>query len=268
MKPTSKCLTILLIITLACSISSLMVMTAACADPPPPTVKPNIPRPSVPQFTVTYADHSFDVPAKTTSNTDPYTGKVTTTTVPGYRFKNFTIDISIRNQQYPATVNNGNTSELHYSIQKKGHFETQWVDINPYEPIVATKSESTLLSIPAEYYPAGGKIDIRVSANLGFRYVYFYGLLPMGGFASETSGWSNPQTVTIPGAEPTSNPTITPIQPTTQPTIAPSNPQTSAPTTENNLVLEPVSVLIAVVIVLVAIIVALVGLFYRKTRIH
>ena len=46
------------------------------------TVKPvnaqSIPKPSVPEFTLQIADHSYDVPAKTTSTTDPYTGKTTT----------------------------------------------------------------------------------------------------------------------------------------------------------------------------------------------
>jgi hypothetical protein len=78
MKQFNKGITTLLIITLTLAVSSLLIMDASCTDPPAPTVQPYIPTPSIPQFSLSYADHSYDVPAVTTSSTDPYTGEVKT----------------------------------------------------------------------------------------------------------------------------------------------------------------------------------------------
>ncbi|HSV49612.1 MAG TPA: hypothetical protein VLH35_04785, partial [Candidatus Acidoferrales bacterium] len=125
MQRISKGLTAFLIVTLACSISGLMFPQVSCTDPPAPTVQPYIPTPSVPQFTLSYVDHSYDVPAKTTSSQDPYTGEVKTSTIPGYRVTNFTIDVTIKNQAYPAIVN-GNSSYMRYEVQSKGHYQEGW----------------------------------------------------------------------------------------------------------------------------------------------
>jgi hypothetical protein len=217
MKRSSEGLTIFIVITLICSISSLMSMEASCTDPPAPTVKPDIPKPSVPQFTLTYADHSYDVPAKTTSSTDPYTGKVTTTTIPGYHVKNYTVDVSIKNQPYPPTINNGNASTLKYFIQAKGHFETEdhfWIsgDGTDGASAVASNSENTVVSIPLGGISEGA-VDFRVQASLGYDYAYYYGFVPMGGWASADSDWSSVQTFTIPGTQP--SPTVPEFSPLT-----------------------------------------------------
>lgn len=214
-----------------------MSMEASCADPPAPTVKPDIPKPSVPQFTLTYADHSYDVPAKTTSSTDPFTGKVTTTIIPGYHVKNYTVDVSIRNQPYPSTINNGNVSIFKYFIQVKGHFQPEdyfWAvtgDGLSGTDAVASNSEYTVVSIPIGAVPAGGAVDFRVQASLGYDYTYHYGLMPMGGWASADSDWSSVQTFTIPGTPPSANPNQPTIQPTTpsSPTVPEFSPLTILP---------------------------------------
>jgi hypothetical protein len=217
-----KSSTILLILALALSISAIAVMTASAADPPPPTYPPSIPAPSIPQFTVAYVDHSYDVPAKTTQTTDPYTGNTVTNTISGYHVKNYTIDVTIKNQPYPSTVNNGNTSIMQYGIQRKGHFEPDgnFVGVGMFE---ASSSAYTVVSLPTDDYPRNGTIDLRVCAYLGFHYNYFYGLLPMLGFANAPSGWSNAQSITL-----TESPSITPA-PTQPPSTATAAP-TALPT--------------------------------------
>jgi hypothetical protein len=190
-------------------------MTASAAGPPPPTYPPSIPAPSIPQFTIAYVDHSYDVPAKTTQTTDPYTGNTVTNTISGYHVKNYTIDVTIENQPYPSTVNNCNTSIMQYGIQRKGHYEPDgnFVGVGMFE---ASKSAYTVVSLSTDDYPRNGTIDLRVCAYLGFHYNYFYGLLPMLGFANSPSGWSNAQSITL-----TESPSITPAS-TAPPTAAPS----------------------------------------------
>ncbi|MCL2691148.1 MAG: hypothetical protein FWE56_02700, partial [Candidatus Bathyarchaeota archaeon] len=46
-------------------------------------------KPSIPQFSVNFVNHPYDVPP--TTSTHPYTGVVTNT--PGYRVDNWTIDV-------------------------------------------------------------------------------------------------------------------------------------------------------------------------------
>ena len=207
----NKTSAVVMVLALILSSSSLIIMAASCTDPPAPTVKPDIPIPSVPQFSLIYADHSYDVPEKTDSYTDPYTGKVTTHTYPRYRVQNYTIDVTIKNQPYPATINNGNTSVFKYTIQTKGHFEPEWID--QYTTVEASNSGYTVVSLPASY-PVEGKVDFRVKASLGYYYDYFYGLVPFTGFASESSSWSSTQTFTMPG---TSDLTSSPMPTSTVP---------------------------------------------------
>jgi hypothetical protein len=194
MNKASKGLTAMLCLALVFTFSYL-VMPANCTDPPAPTVKPDIPVPSVPQFTLNYADHSYIVPAENKSTTNPYTGEVTTTTIPSYHVQNYTIDVTIKNQQYPAVVN-GTSSYMRYQIQSKGHFETDWTS---HDAVAQKDSESTVVSIPAPYE---GDVDVRVSASLGYDYQYHFGLFPYTGFAHESSAWSNIQTIIVKAATP------------------------------------------------------------------
>jgi hypothetical protein len=253
MKRFTETLTILIIIALICSISSLLTMKASCTDPPAPTVKPDIPKPSVPQFTLTYADHSYDIPAKTTSSTDPYTGKITTTTIPEYHVKNYTIDVSIKNQPFPPTINNGNVSTLKYFIQAKGHFEPEdsfWTSGDGMidgATAVASNSEYTVVSIPLGAISEGA-VDFRVQASLGYDYNYYYGFVPFLGWASAESDWSNVQTFTFPGTSLSANPSQPIIQPTTSP--SPTVPEFS-----------PLAIL-----PLFAVIPLIMSLFLRKSR--
>jgi hypothetical protein len=199
-------LLITMLATLAFFVSSFMVLKASCADSPSPTPDINapVPIPPVPEFTLKYVDHSYDVPTTTTSHTDPYTGRVTTETHPGYHVENFTIDLTIKNQVFPASID-GFSLGMRYFIESKGPFEEDW----HRQANIDTQSASgyTVVSFPAKSYTAGGTVDFRVKAWLGF---YYPGneMVPAYYLWPRASDWSNIQTIDIPLS--TSSPSPTP----------------------------------------------------------
>ena len=171
----------------------------------------SIPKPSIPRFTLSYVDKSYDVPPTTTSATDPYTNKTTTTKIPGYHVENSAIEVAIKNQPFPSTVG-GNTSNLYYDVRIKGHYEEDWNEQYSFSGStsgdlqVQSSSEYTVLSFPANSYPPDGEVDFQVEAFLGYQYSYdnyFYNQQPhmipirVNLFIYERSGWSNTQTLTI-----------------------------------------------------------------------
>jgi len=183
-----------------------------------------IPKTSVPDFTVKLIDNSYDVSPTTSSITNYYTNKTTTINVPGYHIQNMTIQISIKNQPYPMTVD-GNKTYLIYQIQRKPHFAnaTQWLNVSqiPVSPLVVSSDGSgyTTESYPA-YYIAGDQIDFRVQAILQYQHtIYEYTRLPV--FGSEvgyypfnvtdpyqTSEWSAAKTIEVPTATSSPNNSI------------------------------------------------------------
>lgn len=175
----------------------------------------SIPKPSVPEFTLKLADHSYDVPERTTSTTDPYTGKTTTHTSPAYHVQNLTIDIIFRNQDFPSTIN-GYSAVLYYDIAIKPHFIEDWY--GPYDKgwfPAQTDSEFTTISFPRSEYPDEAKLDFRAQAYLGYHYNYtdysHIQPIPQSSFASSASDWSNTQTITISKSQtPTPSPAATP----------------------------------------------------------
>jgi hypothetical protein len=171
------------------ALSSLILVESASAQ--------SMPKPSVPEFTVKLADHSYDVPPSTTTTTDPYTGKQTVTTQHGYHVENKTIDITIKNQPF---VPPDNLTNLYYDVRVKGHFGENWTELYSYSVDggnglrLQSASENTVISTPQDY-PADGQVDFQVEAviatihplcNTNFAYWEY-----------ETSGWSNTQTITI-----------------------------------------------------------------------
>jgi hypothetical protein len=219
-KPVALLL-VTMLAALAFSMSCFMVLKAFGAESPSPTPDINapIPIPSVPEFNLKYVDHSYDVPPTTTSHTDPYTGKVTTETHPGYHVENFTIDLTIENQAFPASID-GFSLGMRYFIEAKGHFEEEW----HRQANIDTQSSSgyTIVSFPAKSY-AGGTVDFRVKAWLGF---YYPGdaMVPAWYLWPRSSDWSNTQTITIPESQtspPSTLPTPTPNQ-TPSPSQEPS----------------------------------------------
>jgi hypothetical protein len=203
----SKSLAVLLLFALLSS--SFIISGLVCASTP---------KPSVPEFTLSYVDHSYDVPPKPSSSTDPYTGDTITTTIPGYHVKNITIDANITN-----------SGASYYNFRYKGHYEDDW-SYYPFNPIYgldyflpdahgvpfhASTSSHTVLSL---YFlpdiPVNGKLDIQVQALFGdFRAVPYVHLGGVPGgptydfyWEGEASNWSNTQTITIDKNTPAATP--------------------------------------------------------------
>ena len=211
-------------------LSSLVMVETAFAQ--------SIPAPSVPEFTLEYVDNSYDVPPTTTSTINPYNNQTTTITVPGYHVKNMTIDLTIRNQLIPSSIE-GNKSYLLFNVRLKGHYGDDW--IYPYTAInsypVQSNSDYTIISIPTSYgittiygenigyLQAGDQIDFQIKAILAYGYnfslsaaypVYSYDYVGVA-----ASDWSKTQTITI-GENQTPSPETTPT-PSPAPTSSPYN---------------------------------------------
>jgi hypothetical protein len=196
----------------------------------------SIPKPSVPEFTLKYVDNSYDVPPKTTSSTDPYTGKVTTTTVPGYHVDDRTIQIVIKNQNYKGNLH------LYYNYSYKGHYENDWnyhkIGSYPRDsgPSFYYQSTSDYTVITFGAVPKEGEMDFRVQAQTGYyNETKVYVIIPGAPFSEytfigEVSGWSNTQTISIPNGSvsvsTSPNPTLS-SSPTSNPTPTPSVPEFS-----------------------------------------
>lgn len=205
----SKHVVLLLIIMLA--LSSLIIVETTFAQ--------SITKPAIPEFTLKYIDHSYDVAA--TYSIDPYTGQ--NITHPGYHVENRTIDITIENQPLTSTVN-GTTYQLYYNVRQKGSFEdnwteTHWTEYDPGSLVPQSNSQNTVISIQTQSYPINASLDFQIQALLGGYYqhkpqspfiaaVTFFGVPAAG-----ESKWSNTQTIIIPDfTKSTSSPTSTPDQ--------------------------------------------------------
>jgi hypothetical protein len=224
----SKATASLLIIIAACSCLSLLSMKPANAQ--------STPKPTVPEFTLRYVDHSYDVPPITTSTTDPYTGKVTTATISGYHVENKSVQVIITNPSFQSYKDeNGSNINLYYDVVFKGHFAQTWNSISQSALksyyMYVEDSPTTILSAPIYNVSDGGQIDVEVRALIGkFIEVYappFPPLMDVTGitykFVGQAGDWSNTQTIRIPvGAISISAPSFTndtaPI-PTATPTV-------------------------------------------------
>lgn len=166
-----------------------------------PNEQASITKPSVPEFTVKIANHSYDVP--TTYSIDPYTGE--TITHHGYHVENKSIEVRIKNQpfnRYSIMDSDGTyrTINLHYNIWVKGHFAENWNQVYSYSDGLPTQApgEYTVFSLPMTY-PSGSQVDFKVEAIAGYvhRPIDPASGWPTWAFTGEES-WSNTQTITIP----------------------------------------------------------------------
>ena len=202
MKSIGKSLFLLFVFLM---VSSLVIVQSVSAQ--------SSSKPVVTEFTLQYVDNSYDVPPKPTSSTDPYTGNTTTSTIPGYRFENKSVEASIKNP----------IDATYYNFRWKGHFDSEW-KYEPFNPdagssaytladtfsvpFKASASTYTVVSLyflPESITP-GGEIDIQVQALYGnFRAVPYGHIQPIPGgptydfyFEGEVSNWSNTQTFEMP----------------------------------------------------------------------
>jgi hypothetical protein len=198
-----------LVLLLVLLTSSLITIESASAQ--------SIPKPSVPEFTVNLADHSYDVPSRTFQTTDPYNNKTTTINYPSSHVKNFSIEITIANQPFPPTIK-GNTSILYYNLQQKPHFGQEWAQRYNQNTSIGTltpqsNSGFTVISflIDPANFEVGNQIDYQVEAILAYQYTsyeylehldpWYHGPYPVPVNHTvfvESSGWSPTQTFTMP----------------------------------------------------------------------
>ena len=233
MSSTSKGFTLLIVIILA--VISLIAVESAFAQ--------SIPKPSVPEFILKLVDHSYDVPPKTSSSTDPYTGKVTSTTIPGYHVYNKTVEVIVKNAQFtPYSISNQQKISLYYNVSYKGHYEEEWkyyrsgwyaFDSDTW-PCIFPQSASnyTVITIGA---PNEGEMDFRVQAQIGY-YDISEVRFPAPGqpftvyaFIGQESGWSNTKTIDLSdnsiSTTSTPNPTSQTTSTSPNPTPTPSVPE-------------------------------------------
>lgn len=221
-----------------------------------PALAATVPKPSVPEFTLSLVSHPYDVP--TTYITDPFTGE-SMVQQQGYHVENKTIELTIKNQKY--TYTNGSNFHIYYNVQAKGHFEPDWNELYPavygYISLDAYKkgdksyyiinspaqsgSQTTVLSFSADQppyhsstsYPPHAQVDFQVEAIIGYDSVMYrsdHALYPEYGGWTEpavayatTSGWSNTRTITIDETASTTTPDIGPSQNSTESTDKPES---------------------------------------------
>lgn len=257
-----KLATILLITAFLAS--SLMATQALTVE--------DISKPFAPEFTVKTVAHPYDVPPKTTTTIDQYTGKETTTITPGYHVENKSIEVQIKNQPFiPYAVTNttiidpewepsriyidqsNRTVNLFYDVQVKGHYSQyeDWktvyqgqYDGTGRQPI-QYGSEYTIITVQIGGYPSDATLDFRVKTIVGF-YVPFGAIITKGyTFYGQESGWSDIQTISLPDGGVTITPYINPTPVATNsptitdtPTQNPPATPTLTPTTTN---IQPVA---------------------------
>ncbi len=236
MRLLNKSLFFLLLVLLA--VSSLITVK--------PTFAQSIPKPSVPEFSLRYADYSYSVPP--TYGIDQYTGQQIIIS-DGYDVVNRTVQFTIKNQPFNGYYDSkGNYIGLYYHIRYKGYYGNTWSDYSSKEgnsiifqdTLVFPASNSSYLEVSVYEYsvagggpdgarlyninlPAQGKIDFQVQALIGNAQlfnangvlgdfaVYYYN------FTGQAGDWSNTQTLTIPDGSvsisTSPNPTQSPTPP-------------------------------------------------------
>jgi hypothetical protein len=261
--------------------------------------KANVPKPSMPQFTVQYVDRSYDIPQTYTTSIDPYTGKEIKTPQGGYHIENKNIEVTIKNQPFtPFKDANGHEISLMYNIRWKGHFEDSWnyyagkqtsmeflhnyfsASDSQYSTWVATLSFSEYEEKVGKYEafiapPSdGGEIDFQVEALIGYSTetdrscVMLFGPISHFNFTGESSGWSNTQTLTIESSvTPTDAPTMTPMPTSSATNLPPPDDATAVPNQDIQATLPENSLLIVVsvtAVVVVALLVVVIVFMRRK----
>ncbi|MGD6807919.1 MAG: hypothetical protein ACQCN4_13295 [Candidatus Bathyarchaeia archaeon] len=253
MSNLDKLTTVLGIAVLMC-LSMLMVESAFAQVTP---------KPAVPEFTFSVADHSYEVEATTATTVDPYDDGISNTTTSGYHRVNGSITLRIKNQSFMPYYNSeGYPVKLYYCVRVRGIDTGYWNYFPDYEAYFpATNSTYTQFVIGYSgncFQTSGGynnfrpdgTLDFQVKAFIGYMNVtYVYSGSPVirssdlrTAYVGETSDWSSIQTVTLPNASYTPvTPNPNPTSPTTSPTPTTTTynptttPTTSSPSpSENN----------------------------------
>lgn len=273
--------------TQKCTFAILLLigaLFASCLVTSQAYVEYSITKPSTPEFSVQLVSHPYDVPPKTTTTVDQYTGKETSYTQPGYRVENKSIEITIKNQPFtpynltthtvisketgePYTYNQTSTINLFYNINVKGHYGSEWQTVggkasypNGPESNVQIDSKYTVISIKTDDYPNDAVLDFRVQAAVGHYVAYGRNIVIFGyDFYGQESDWSSIQQLTLGTPQtPTPVPTVSPTAPAptstptetafTSPTSTPTQPE--APSgAEFKLTWEQTALAVAIVVI-------------------
>ncbi len=205
-----------LFLTVIMVMSCLILLTVKTASAQSITV------PSVPQFTVKFADLSYDVPTTTTVN--QYNGQ--TITNQGYHEENRTIQLTIKNQPFTSYIQNGANISFYFNVREKGAYAQNWTTLynpNYYFPTQSNAGYTTLVYLIDQNAPPfwddfvnGGIVEFQVQALIGFVHRGYNAsatnpleMYPWI-FDGQTSNWSNTQTITVPASSssPTPGPTV------------------------------------------------------------
>jgi hypothetical protein len=255
------------------------------------------PKPSVPEFTVSITDHSYDAPTTTTTTTD-FDGRKITTTMPGYHMVNGSITLSIKNQPFtPYYDADGYPINLYY------HFRVgegaDWIYSGYSSDVYFEATNTTYTTVTLGYQgnfiqvnggysnrPSDGTVNFQVEAFIGHtNTTYRFSGAPIirsedyiVKYVGQTSGWSETQTATIPNGafipttpNPTGSPTlIAPTQTATQPpsqdsTATPSGTQTASSSVEIQWNWQQPMILVVLGLV-IALLIAVIAVMGRKIR--
>jgi hypothetical protein len=197
MNRTSKDFALFIILIIAISNLSLIVK---------PAFAQSIPKPSVPEFTITLVGPPYTV--NTTYSLDPNTGQIVAKI--GYYNQYSYIVLTIKNQPFtPFNDSKGNQISFYYNVQTKGHdLSGNFVQLyNTYNggnyPTQRTESDYTNISLPVGEMSATSLVDYQVQAMIGYIQPQFKsGLLSGYVFVGQTSDWSSTQTLSIPASTP------------------------------------------------------------------
>jgi len=163
----------------------------------------DIPKPSIPEFTV--------------------------------KFVSGVIEVRIKNQPFVPTEVSGWNTSFYYDIRVKEHSAADWIELynaddgflsqdELSEYTVASYSSSTW-GYERVSFPSGSQVDFQVEAMNGHVHRIVQGNMAPWYFTGVTSGWSETRTVTIGEAQtPTPSPETTPT-PTASPATTPTPPQ-------------------------------------------
>jgi len=191
-----------------------------------PTEQAFITKPSVPEFTVKFVDHSYDIPP--TYGIDQYTGE-TVITKQGEHIVNRTIEFTIKNQPFTSYDADGKEIGLYYTFRFKGYYGSEW-SYYPFKPdgystipygmltgdltpkLSQSNTEYTIISIDLDVllaissgytgvhtYPSGGQMEFQAQAVIGHVDYEATGLIAGSHYilSGETSNWSETQTITL-----------------------------------------------------------------------
>jgi hypothetical protein len=245
----------------------------------------------VPEFSVKFVDRSYVEPQVNSTSTDPFTGKPVTTSTGGYFVERKTVDIIIKNQNYPSfELANGTLCQLYLAVQTKGHFTVG--TSNPAEGyclkrVLASNSSETVVTLEISpyadavptykdvYIPDGAMEDFQVNAVVGYYYQersgHFFPAYYTEFQTVQESGLSDIQTLTYSAAEVSASPNLTdrPVFPTSTPHSPTPTPIPTVPSTPPGVTYDfqqPTNLILILAVAVLGVAVASLLVYVRRIK--